>query len=101
MLNEPPMLPYQLFRYLASQAFVTSLAAAEAAADTDLTSSSSQYYAPGEAGTAGFTTEDFDLAGDPGGDDVFTGAGSTGGSGFVDDGVEDADMEGLAAGWTR
>lgn len=100
-MHDPPLLPYQLFRYLAQQALISAEALAEAeAAAADLTSSSSSLYAPAEAGSAGFDAEDFDF-GDASADEMFGGPGGYGGDEGADGGVEDEDMEGLAAGWTR
>lgn len=95
--HDPPMLPYQLFRHLARHAFVSARSAAEAAESADLLGSSSAYYSPAEAGAAGFGAEDFEFGGDDAAGDIFAGSGAA----FADDGVEDEDMEGLAAGWTR
>lgn len=97
MIHDPPMLPYQLFRHLARHALLSAEAAAETA---DLPgSSSSAYYSPSEAGAAGFSAEDFDFGGDSAVGDIFAGSGAA--AFGDDDGVEDEDMQGLAAGWTR
>lgn len=97
MQLDPPLLPHQLFRQLARDAWLTNKAAQAAAAAGSSSISSAFYSTPAELGAA-----DFELAGVGG--DIF--AGSGGGEGFdaaeeegdAAGGVEDGDMQ--AAGFT-
>jgi hypothetical protein len=102
LAHDPPMLPYQLFRHLAQQAYISMQLAQEAAAAGGSIGSSAYYSAPDDEGGAGFGAEDFDLgeAGVQGlTGDIFAGAEDEGG---VDDGaVDDEEMQGMSAGWTR
>lgn len=106
---EWPLLPYQLYRGLAKQAYITTWQA-QAAAAAAVTDVSSAYYSPpSEHGSAGFTGQDFDLgdAAAASGLDVFGGGADVGGGGTAPaageegDNFEDADMEGMSAGWSR
>jgi hypothetical protein len=102
LANDPPMLPYQLFRHLAQQAYTSQQLALEAAAAGGGSIGSSAYYAaPDEEGGSGFGAEDFDL-GTPAeeglGGDLFGGIEGD----VVDDGVvDDEEMQGMTAGWAR
>lgn len=88
LANDPPMLPYQLFRLLAQQAYVTN-ASAIAAQASGAASAGSAYYAPaGADGGSGFGAEDFDLGtpADQGlGPDLFGGAQDDDEGGVVED----------------
>jgi hypothetical protein len=99
LANDPPMLPYQLFRHLAQQAYISQQLAQEAAAAGGSIGSSAYYAAPDEEG--GFGAEDFDL-GQPAeqglAGDLFEGVEGD----VVDDAaVDDEEMQGMSAGWTR
>lgn len=106
MRLDPPLLPHQLFRRLAREAWVTNQAAKEAAAASSSNISSAYYSAPSGEGVGGLGAADFDLGGVGG--DIFAGSGVEGfaggaGGGGDDDaggdaGVEDEDMQ--AAGYT-
>eukprot|EP00775_Hariotina_reticulata_P002565 gene2565-2867_t len=104
---EWPLLPYQLYRGLAKQAFITAWQAQEKAAAAVSDVSSAYYSPPSEPGSAGFTSQDFDLGGVDGGAglDIFGGAADPAGGGTAPadgeegDSFEDADMEGIAAGY--
>eukprot|EP00879_Flechtneria_rotunda_P026751 GHRR01028574.1.p1 GENE.GHRR01028574.1~~GHRR01028574.1.p1 ORF type:complete len:328 (+),score=111.73 GHRR01028574.1:208-1191(+) len=100
LLLDPPLLPYQLFRGLAQTAFIANVEAQESDAAGATSISSAYYSAPGEG--SGLSAEDFDL-GRGAGEEVFggSGLGLSGSAAGDDDGVEDADMEGMAAGWSR
>jgi hypothetical protein len=96
------MLPYQLFRHLAQQAYISQRLALEAAAAGSGSIGGSAYYtAPEEEGGSGFGAEDFDLEQpvDQGlGGDLFGGVEGD----VVDDGaVDDEEMQGMTAGWAR
>lgn len=100
MQLDPPLLPHQLFRQLARDAWLTNKAAQAAAAAGSSSISSAFYSTPTDG--AGLGAADFELAGVGG--DIF--AGSGGGEGFdapeeegdAAGGVEDGDMQ--AAGFT-
>ncbi|WIA08499.1 hypothetical protein OEZ85_007934 [Tetradesmus obliquus] len=102
LANDPPMLPYQLFRHLAQQAYISQQAAQEAAAAGGSIGGSAYYSAPDDEGGSGFGAEDFDLgqAGVQGlAGDLFAGGAD---DAVIDDGaVDDEEMQGMSAGWTR
>lgn len=102
LANDPPMLPYQLFRHLAQQAYISQQAAQEAAAAGGSIGGSAYYSAPDDEGGSGFGAEDFDLgeAGVQGlAGDLFAGGAA---DAVIDDGaVDDEEMQGMSAGWTR
>lgn len=101
MQLDPPLLPHQLFRQLARDAWLTNKAAQAAAAAGSSSISSAYYSQPADG--AGLGAADFELTGVGG--DIFAGSGD--GEGFdaaaaADEGggagVEDEDMQ--AAGFT-
>jgi hypothetical protein len=99
LANNPPMLPYQLFRHLAQQAYITQQLAQEAAAAGGGIGSSAYYAAPDAEGGSGFAAEDFDLGDQGMAADLFGGVeGDVGGD---DSAVDDEEMQGMSAGWTR
>ncbi|KAF8072596.1 hypothetical protein HT031_000256 [Scenedesmus sp. PABB004] len=100
LLEEPPLLPHQLFRQLAATAYASHQAAVEAAAagvGLGAPAAAALFSAPAEQGApAELGAEDFGGLGGLGGDDLFGGGDAALDGG---DGVEDADVQGLATGW--
>jgi hypothetical protein len=99
MQLDPPLLPHQLFRQLARDAWLTNKAAQAAAAAGSSSISSAYYSTPADG--AGLGAADFELTGVGG--DIFAGPGAGEGSYAAAEeggvgGVEDEDMQ--AAGFT-
>lgn len=86
---DPPLLPHQLFRQLARNAWLHNLAGLEAAAAGASSNAASNALYSAEGG--GLGSEDFDFGGVAG--DIFAGASTE-----ADAGLEDEDMQ--AAGFT-
>ena len=99
----PPLLPHQLFRLLAREAWLTAREAQEAAAAGGGCISSSALYSGATEGGGGLGAADFELGDVGAAGDIFAGSGGQGfgaaaGGDDGDAGVEDEDMQ--AAGYT-
>jgi hypothetical protein len=96
MQLDPPLLPHQLFRQLARDAWLTNVAAQEAAA-AGMSSISSAYYSAPAEGAGALGADAFNLDGLGG--DMFAGSSDQGFAG-QDDGAAGVEDEDMAAGFT-